>query len=147
MKNQKLRITAIILAIIGLVTSLYLLWIKISNNQALCLPGIGDCWSVNTSIYSEFLGIPVSIFGAGGYIAILVVLFAETRYKLAKFYSQYAMFGLTLLGVIVSAILTYLELAVIHAVCPFCVLSAIVMTLLFILTIVSLVKYQSDKNQ
>jgi len=147
MKNQKLRITAIILAIIGLVTSLYLLWIKVSNNQALCLPGIGDCWSVNTSIYSEFLGIPVSIFGAGGYLAILVVLFAETRYKIAKLYSQYAMFGLTLLGVIVSAILTYLELAVIHAVCPFCVLSAIVMTLLFILTIVSLVKYQSDKNQ
>lgn len=147
MRNHKLRITAIMLAIIGLVTSLYLLWIKISNNQALCLPGIGDCWSVNNSIYSEFLGIPVSIFGAGGYIAILVVLMAETRYKLAKFYSQYAMFGLTLLGVIVSAILTYLELAVIHAVCPFCVLSAIVMTLLFILTIVSLVKYQSDKNQ
>lgn len=147
MKNQKLRITAIILAIIGLVTSIYLLWIKVSNNQALCLPGIGDCWSVNTSIYSEFLGIPVSIFGAGGYLAILVVLFAETRYKIAKLYSQYAMFGLTLLGVIVSAILTYLELAVIHAVCPFCVLSAIVMTLLFILTIVSLVKYQSDKNQ
>jgi uncharacterized membrane protein len=45
-----------------------------------------------------------------------------------------ALFGVTLIGMIYSAYLTYLEVAVIHAICPFCVLSAVLMSFLFVLS-------------
>ena len=60
--------------------------------------------------------------------------------KIAKEYGPLAIFGISLGGVIFSIYLTYLELYVIHAVCPFCVASAIIIILLFILAILRLVK-------
>jgi uncharacterized membrane protein len=51
-------------------------------------------------------------------------------------------FGLALIGVLYSAYLTYLELAVIHAICPYCVVSAVVLTILLIISSFRLVKYE-----
>lgn len=41
-----------------------------------------------------------------------------------------------MVGVLYSAYLTYLELFVIHEICPWCVASALVMVALFVLAIV-----------
>jgi uncharacterized membrane protein len=49
-------------------------------------------------------------------------------------------FGMGLVGVVYSAYLTYLELNVIHALCPFCVASAIAITLCFIFALIRLIK-------
>ena len=49
-------------------------------------------------------------------------------------------FGLSLIGVLYSAYLTYLELFVIHAVCPWCVVSALIMTSIWILALVDVVR-------
>ncbi|RME07803.1 MAG: hypothetical protein D6803_02905, partial [Anaerolineae bacterium] len=58
MKNSNtLRWTAIVLAAIGLIDSLYLTWIKLAHKTAACA-GIGDCEAVNTSIYSQIGGVP-----------------------------------------------------------------------------------------
>jgi uncharacterized membrane protein len=43
----------------------------------MCIEGFGDCWTVNNSIYSEFLGIPIALFGVGAYLSILVLLWME----------------------------------------------------------------------
>jgi uncharacterized membrane protein len=134
----------LITAAIGLVDSLYLIWIKIANDKAYCLQGVGDCWSVNTSKYSEVFGIPIAVFGALGYVLILVALLQENRIPFLHTNGVLVQFGLTLTGVLYSAYLTYLELFVIKAICPFCVLSAICMTVLFALTIVRLVKNQAE---
>ncbi len=132
-----------IIAAIGLVDSLYLIWIKIANSPIYCLQGVGDCFTVNTSKYSEIFGIPVAVFGVLGYLLILLVLYFEKRSEFLQVNSDYILFGLTLVGILYSAYLTYLELFVILAICPFCVLSAISMTILFILTIFRLVKNQA----
>ena len=49
-----------------------------------------------------------------------------------------AIFGFSLIGVLYSGYLTYLELAVIHAICQYCVISAVVMVLIFIISIIKL---------
>ncbi len=43
-------------------------------------------------------------------------------------------FGLSLAGTLYSAYLTYIEVAVIHQICPYCVTSAVVITLICILS-------------
>jgi len=47
-----------------------------------------------------------------------------------------AIFGLSLVGVLFSTYLTYIEIAVLKAICPYCVLSAIAILLVFVCTLV-----------
>ncbi len=128
-----------VFAVLGALDALYLLIFKLTGNSRMCL-GNGGCHDVNFSSYSEIYGIPVSVFGMAAFLAILCILFLEGRLKVAKEYGPLAIFGISLGGVIFTAYLTYLELYVIHAICPFCVASAILITLIFILAIIRLVK-------
>lgn len=130
----------LVLALIGLMDSLYLTWIKISHSEALCLPGIGNCDIVNNSRYAEIMGIPVAALGALAYLTILFVLGIGSRYPGGKEFANLALFGVTLAGTGYSGYLTYLEFAIIKAICPFCLLSAIVMGLLFIIATTRLFK-------
>jgi uncharacterized membrane protein len=134
----------VISAVVGLVDALYLIWIKIANDKIYCLPGIGDCWTVNTSQYSQIFGIPISLFGAIAYLVILLIALSEKRSKFIKENQITLLFGITLAGFLYSLYLTYLELFVIHAICPFCVISAIMMTILFVLSVIRLVKSQTE---
>lgn len=133
-----LRKIAIAAAALGIIDSIYLFIIKVTNNKALCIEGVGDCWSVNTSIYSEIFGIPVSILGLLMYAAILFLWIMLPRNPLFQRYAPILNFGLSLVGVIFSAYLTYVEIAVIKAICPFCVISAILITVLFVVSLIQL---------
>jgi uncharacterized membrane protein len=55
-------------------------------------------------------------------------------------------FGISFAGVLFSAYLTYIEVAVLHAICPYCILSAIVMVILLALTITRLVRNQGEPD-
>ncbi len=134
---KKLSWASIFLALIGVLDSTYLFIYKISNNNAMCL-GNGDCATVNASRYSVIYGIPVSLLGVLAYLAILALLIFEFRNIITKENSNLLIFGICLVGVIFSAYLTYIEFFVIFAVCPFCILSAIVITILFIISIIKL---------
>jgi uncharacterized membrane protein len=130
---------SVVLAVLGALDAIYLLVFKLTGNSQMCL-GNGGCHDVNFSPYSEIYGIPVSLFGISAFLAILCILVLESRLQFANEYGPLAIFGISLGGVAFSAYLTYLELYIIHAVCPFCVASAILITLLFILAIIRLVK-------
>jgi uncharacterized membrane protein len=133
-------------ALIGLLDSIYLTVLKYSNNKSLCIQGVGDCWSVNTSIYSEIFGIPIALLGFGAYGFILLVLWAEQRHSLIQQYADFLLFGVTLIGIIYSAYLTYLEIAVIKAICPFCVVSAVAMLILFIYSVKRLIDPRGNES-
>lgn len=142
----KNRLLMVGLAIIGLVDALYLTWIKLTNNQAVCLPGLGDCGTVNSSRYAEIFGIPVALLGAGAYLAILGVIFLEKRNSFWENSSSLIVFGICLAGTLYSLYLTYIEIWVLKAICPFCVVSAVAMLSLLILSIVRLAQVQADPN-
>jgi uncharacterized membrane protein len=85
-------------------------------------------------------GIPVSLLGLLAYLAIAGILLLEPRWEPAEKQGPLAVFGLSLAGVGFSAYLTYIEYYVIFAVCPFCIASAILITVVFILAIIRLVR-------
>ena len=137
---KKHNIYALVTAIIGALDAAYLTWIKLSHNETQCAPGLGDCFTVNTSSYSELYGIPVAVFGLATYLAIIAILLYESRIDFLKENGTLALFGISLVGVLYSIYLSYLEEFVLHAWCPYCVLSALAITLIFIISIVRLKK-------
>ena len=118
-------------SVLGMLVSAYLTWIHWSGSKALCA-GVGDCESVNTSAYSEVFGIPVALLGFGMYLMLFVISVYSRRAAPDTMSTlTLAIFGISLAGVLYSAYLTYIELAVLHAVCPWCVTSAALITLIF----------------
>ena len=137
--NGKFRLSSFILAGIGFVDSLYLTYVKLSNSYAICGP-IGDCESVNTSKYAEIAGIPIALLGAGTYLVIILLLLMENRGDYWAEYGPIMVFGISLAGVLYSAYLTYVEIYVLRAICPYCVVSAVVLVLLLALATTRLVR-------
>ena len=133
---------SIVTAILGGLDAAYLLIYKLTSTQAMCL-GSGECSTVNSSRYSEINGIPVSLLGLLAYLAIIGLHALETRSHFFEQNGNLLVFGLSLIGVLFSVYLTYVELYIIHAVCPFCVASAILIAVIFILAIIRLIR-QTD---
>jgi uncharacterized membrane protein len=117
--------------------SIYLVWVKLSGAYALCGP-IGNCESVNSSQYSEIFGIPIAILGAVAYSVMIILLILENRGQLWAEYGPMIVFGMSLIGVLYSFYLTYIEVAVLKAICPYCVISAIILVVLLALSVIRL---------
>ncbi len=137
---KKINIYALIVSIIGSLDAAYLTWIKFTHNEKLCAPGLGDCFTVNTSRYSEVFGIPIAVFGMATYLVIIAILIFENRMDFLKENATLALFGISLVGVLYSIYLSYLEEFVLYAWCPYCILSAILITVVFVISIMRLKK-------
>jgi len=128
--SRTLRRVMIVLAVIGFGVATYLTYIHYAGIKPACTAG-QSCLKVQTSIWSKVDGVPVALLGLIGYIGILGSLLAPDREE-----SRVATLGLTVIGVGFSAYLTYHELFSIHAICEWCVSSAVILTLLLIGAIV-----------
>ena len=137
--NKWLYRISIALALLGLAVSIYMTMFKLTDNESMCI-GNGGCSKVNSSVYAEVYGIPVAVFGIGGYAVIAALLFMEDRNQFLEQNGTMVVFGLALIGFLFTLYLIYVELALIHALCPFCVTSQITMTILFILSIIRLAR-------
>jgi uncharacterized membrane protein len=127
-----------LLALTGLFVALYLTLYKMGIiGQLSC--SIGSCETVNTSRWATLAGLPVAAWGLGFYVATLAVALAGTdeRYEDNRTVSL-VLAAMSGWGVIFSAWLTYLELFVIHAICMWCVVSAIIVTLIFVVSVLDL---------
>jgi len=136
--EKRLSQLAIVLAIIGLLVSIYMTIYKITSNDSMCI-GSGDCKTVNASRYAEVYGIPVAVLGVAGYAAILAVLFLERRPGFFQQNGTMLFFGLSLTGFLFTLYLIFVEVALIRAYCPFCITSQTVMTIIFIISVIRLV--------
>ena len=130
---------SLVLVVIGLLVSIYMTIYKVTNNNRLCW-GSGDCATVNNSAFSTIYGIPVALVGVGGYGAILLILLLGNRNNFLQQNGTLFIFGLSLTGFLFTLYLIYIEFAVLKAVCPFCLTSQIVMTIIFILSIIRLIR-------
>jgi uncharacterized membrane protein len=123
------RIVAAILAVVGIGVTAYLVWERYHGNAPVCALG-GGCLTVQRSEWATVAGVPVAIMGLVAYVGMLVC--ALIPRQVAALGSLF----LSLLGVMLSGYLTYLELFSIHAVCEYCVTSAIVVLLLLVVSVV-----------
>lgn len=130
---------SVALTIVGLAVSIYMTIYKLSGNDGMCL-GSGDCSTVNASVFSEVNGIPVAVFGIVGYAAILIVHYFEDKMQFLRRNGTMLIFGMSLTGFLFTLWLIYIELAVLKAICPFCVTSQAAMTLIFIVAVTRLIR-------
>jgi len=130
---------SIALVILGLLVSIYMTIYKLTENNAMCL-GSGDCSTVNSSRYAEVGGIPVALIGVAGYAAILAVHVLERRPGFFRSNGPLLIFGLALTGFLFTVYLIYVEIALIKALCPFCITSQAAMTLIFALSVVRVIR-------
>lgn len=133
MTERRLRNTVAVLAALGVALAAYLTYIHYADIKPQCIGG-GSCIKVQSSEWSELAGIPVALLGLVGYIAILGSLLVRGELGRA------AGACIALIGFGFSMYLTYRELFTIHAICEWCVTSAVLMTVLAIVTTVRLLK-------
>lgn len=129
MSTRTLSRTMIGLTLLGLAVATYLTIAHYSGGTTIC-PLHGGCETVQHSKYSQLDGVPVALIGLIGYILILGVLLAP-----ASEITRLIAVVLTVGGFGFSAYLTGRELFSIHAICPWCVSSAIIMTILACLSV------------
>ena len=126
------------LALAGIFVSLYLTLYKLGIIGELSC-SIGSCETVNTSKWSRFLGLPVAAWGLMFYLDVFAVAVISTfpRFEDERAFSI-VLVAEAAIGVLFSAWLTYLELGVIHAICIWCVTSAVIVTLIFLVSVTDL---------
>ena len=141
--EKRLSQLAIALTVIGLLVATYMTIYAITSNDNMCV-GSQDCSVVNASKYSKIniagIPIPVAVLGMAGYTAILAILLFEKRIDFLQQNGSLAFFGLSLMGFLFTLYLVYIEIALIRAYCPFCIASQIAMTLIFILSVIRVVR-------
>ncbi|MBB4636114.1 vitamin K epoxide reductase family protein [Longimicrobium terrae] len=129
------RMAIAVLALVGLLVAVYLSMYKLGY-LGIIQCQFGSCEKVQASRYAFFLGQPVAVWGVGAYIIIFALAMMGTQPRFARErWVALSIFAMSLVGVLFSAYLTYLEAAVIHAWCQWCVVSAILITLIFLLSI------------
>lgn len=110
-------------ALAGLAVSTYLTYAHVNKGALVC--GVGDCQTVQGSEFATIAGIPLALLGLGLFGSLVALGLIRARLPRASEALTFAAFGLALAGVLYSAYLTYLEVAVIYAICQWCVVSAI----------------------
>ena len=121
------------LALAGIFLAVYLLLYKLGMIGELSC-SVGSCEKVNTSKWATFLGLPVAAWGVGWYVVMFVLALVSTWETYAESPAvSMLLLGVAGTGLIFSAYLTYLELFVIHAICQWCVVSAILVLVIFVI--------------
>lgn len=129
MRRGKLDYVIGALTLLGVGVATYLVYVHYAGIEPFCVSS-GGCEVVQSSVYADFLGVPVALLGLIGYILIFGSLFIPGDL------GRGATAALTLSGFGFSVYLTYLELFEIKAICQWCVASAIIMTVLMVLAMI-----------
>ena len=127
-----------VLSLLGLFIAIYMYLYKIGKIGSL-LCGTGGCETVQLSPQARFVGVEVSLIGILGYgvLFALALLSLQPKYLAAAWPGKLLAF-LAGGAVLFTAYLTYLELYVIHAICRWCVGSAVIIVLIFALSLADL---------
>jgi uncharacterized membrane protein len=128
------------LAALGIGVATYITIADSGGGAPACLAGGGGCETVANSSYSHIAGVNIAIFGVIGYILLLVSAF------FANDAARFGGFAVALGGFGFSVYLTYLEIFTIEAICQWCVASAVLMTILFLLNATRLIGYAGTSS-
>lgn len=136
-------VVGIILALLGFADASYLSYEHLTQGDVSCpINGVG-CDKVLTSQYSEMFGIPTALFGSIYYLTVFILLILLKTKKQGKHLVLIA--GATTVGFLFSLYMVYLQLFVLHAICPYCMGSAGSSTVLFLMGFWILIKFDRKK--
>ncbi len=135
---MKHRMVIAVLALVGFLISLYL-WLWKVGLLGVLACGDGGCETVQLSEYADVFGVPVAFLGMVAYLALLALSLLGLQPRWQE--RREPTVGLVLVsgvGVAYSGYLTYLEAAVIHAWCRWCVVSAVIVSAILVAAVVGL---------
>jgi uncharacterized membrane protein len=128
-------------AALGVGVATYITIADSGGGAPACLAGGSGCQTIADSSYSHLAGINVAVFGIAGYLLLLAsAFFASDTARFGGFLTALGGFGF-------SVYLTYIELFRIEAVCQWCVASAVLMTVLFLLNATRLIGYAGSEGE
>ncbi len=120
MSDRALRVAVLAVATAGIGIAAYLTWVHYHPGALVCTRG-GGCETVQRSHYAVLLGIPIAIYGLAAWAAVLVltVLDSETARALVA--------AVAVVSVAFAAYLVILQVAVIDAICVWCLANDVVL--------------------
>jgi uncharacterized membrane protein len=128
-------------AALGIGVATYNAIAESGGGSPVCLAGSHGCATVAKSSYSHLADVNIAVFGIVGYVLLLAsAFFANDAARLGGF-------ALALGGFGYSVFLTYLEIFKIEAICQWCVASAVLMTILFLLSATRLIGYAGTEER
>lgn len=143
-----LLLAILFLSLAGAFDAGYLLTQTVSGKAVVCpsVPvgrfNLNQCNIVLATSYAKFLGLPTALYGLVAYLFFAILsLYGLTngRSSAIKFLPYLSGFG-----VLISAYLIYLQFFVINALCFYCLTSATIITLIFILSAAYNIKYSEN---
>jgi uncharacterized membrane protein len=128
-------------AALGIGVATYIAIADSGNGAPACLAGGSGCQTVADSTYSHLAGVDVAVFGIVGYLLLLAsAFFANDAARFGGFVVALGGFGF-------SVYLTYVEIFKIKAICQWCVGSAVLMTILFLLSATRLIVHAGTEAE
>lgn len=106
---------------------------------------LGGCDVVTNSLYSQIGPVPIALIGALYYLTLIIlsIIYFDSKKEVYLKIGAY----LSVSGFLVSLVLVYLQVSVIHALCLYCMISALFSTILFLLGQVMLYNLRHNKEQ
>jgi uncharacterized membrane protein len=122
--TRRLDVAALALAAVGAAIAAYLTWTHYADVAPLCVTG--GCEIVQRSDYATLAGIPVALLGLLHYLTLgTLVLLRQWTFAVA----------LAIVGFLFAMYLLVVQVAVIDAVCNWCVGNDVVATLLAVVLV------------
>ena len=123
MSERVSRAAIALLALAGTGIAGYLTWAHYEPQALVCLSG-GGCETVQHSKYAELAGIPVAVLGLAAYVVLLASAL------LRSVWAAVAAAAAALAGLAFAVWLVYVQGAILHAWCVWCLSSDVVLALL-----------------
>jgi uncharacterized membrane protein len=127
-----LRVAVAVLALAGVAIAGYLTWARYAHESVACPIGGGGCETVQQSSYSELVGVPVALLGLLLYVVVLALVAWDALP------ARQAVAVLALAGTAFALYLVVIQLAVIDAVCSWCLANDLVVGLLAVAAVARL---------
>lgn len=126
---------AVAVAFVGIAISGYLSLKAFQGAPPVCLAG--DCAEVAASPYARFLGVPMSALGLALYLAVAALGAIAGWGRSVPAWLPVAFLGLVAFGLTFSLYLVWIQIAVIDAVCSWCLVSDGLWLVLLVLAVLA----------
>jgi uncharacterized membrane protein len=140
--RDTLRLASLVFVALALLISGYLSYVKLSEVPIVCVQNssVFNCEVVQNSVYSRIAGVPIAYLGFVVNLIMGFLLVFENRIGFLKENGVMLVFGIALFAFLYSVYLVYLQFFVLKALCPWCLSHEVVITLLFVTSILRLRK-------
>jgi uncharacterized membrane protein len=123
----------VLLSVVGALVAAYLTYTHFDRDALVC--AVGQCGTVQDSAYATLGPVPIAVLGVGMYLALgalaLVRWLGVGPFTFEQ--ATVASWTIAFAGTLYAAYLTYVEIWVINAICQWCVISAIIGTLILVI--------------